>query len=59
MHGLFSVQAEYVHNQSDLVGGGNADFDGRYAYGSWFLTGESRVDAYKPKLGSKDRIKLK
>ena len=37
----------------------DADSAGCYDYGSWFLTGESRVDAYKPKLGSKDRIKLK
>lgn len=43
--GPFSLQGEYigVSAESDTVD--DADFDGWYIYGSWFLTGESR--AYK------------
>jgi phosphate-selective porin OprO and OprP len=58
VHGPYSIQAEYVHNRSNgLNGGGHADFSGWYAYASWFLTGESRYDAYKPKFGFFDRVK--
>jgi phosphate-selective porin OprO/OprP len=40
--GPFSVQSEYFHvaASSDTVS--DPDFDGWYAYASWFLTGESR-----------------
>lgn len=42
--GPFSLQAEYVMTSVDAAGG-DADFDGFYAYASWFPGGQSR--AYK------------
>jgi phosphate-selective porin OprO and OprP len=57
VYGPYSLQAEYVYNQTDLIGGGNADFAGWYLYGSWFLTGESRT--YKMGDGIFGRIKPK
>lgn len=43
--GPYSVQGEYMSVDNDLSGGSDPDFNGWYAYGSWFITGESR--AYK------------
>jgi phosphate-selective porin OprO/OprP len=52
--GPFSVQGEYNHLWVDRYGAARSvDFDGFYVFGSWFLTGESRVF----KNGSVDRIK--
>jgi len=54
MHTL-SLQSEYI--QSKISRGSSQqtlDFDGWYIYGSWFLTGESRV--YKAKKGRFSRI---
>jgi phosphate-selective porin OprO/OprP len=50
--GPFSLQGEYmgVSTSSDSVE--DADFSGWYAYGSWFLTGESR----KYKKGAFSRV---
>jgi len=58
-HGPYGIQAEYIQNRSDLMGGGHADLGGYYVFASWFLTGESRIDAYKPRLGFYDRIRPK
>ena len=43
--GPFSAQAEYIAVDNDVSGGNDPEFNGWYAYGSWFITGESR--AYK------------
>lgn len=56
--GPFSAQAEYIaadvdSNSEPTEPGG--DFDGWYAYMTWFLTGESRP--YKAKDGSFGRVK--
>jgi phosphate-selective porin OprO/OprP len=40
--GPFSFQAEYLRNQVDYVTTGRANFDGAYAFASWFVTGEMR-----------------
>jgi phosphate-selective porin OprO/OprP len=40
--GPFSVQGEYMATSVDVIGGPDADFDGYYVFGSWFVTGESR-----------------
>ncbi|MCG2633818.1 MAG: porin [Gammaproteobacteria bacterium] len=41
--GPFSLQSEWMtYDVSGNTGMGDADFDGYYAYASWFLTGESR-----------------
>lgn len=54
--GPFSGQAEYLFTDiSRNSGASDLDLDGWYAYGSWFLTGESR--SYKYKKGSFGRIK--
>lgn len=44
VYGPFSVQGEYfnVAAQSNAPGVSDPDFDGWYAFASWFLTGESR-----------------
>ena len=42
--GPFSAQGEYGHLTVDRFGtASNVNFDGFYVFGSWFLTGESRV----------------
>jgi phosphate-selective porin OprO/OprP len=53
--GPFSVQGEYSHMHLNRVGDApSVDFDGYYAFGSFFLTGESRtfkggvIDRLKP-----------
>jgi len=42
--GPFSLQGEYylVSAESNQSGFDDADYDGYYVYGSWFMTGESR-----------------
>lgn len=56
VYGPFSVQSEYIRaGLSRAAGAEDVDFDGWYAYASWFLTGESR--AYKTKKGSFGKIK--
>ena len=56
----FAMQAEYMHSSSDFddaVSGGidNADFDGYYVQGSFFLTDDSRN--YKAANGIFDKVK--
>jgi phosphate-selective porin OprO/OprP len=55
--GPFSLQGEYMSVNNDIDGGSNPKFSGWYAYGSWFITGESR--AYKASSGTFDRVKPK
>jgi phosphate-selective porin OprO/OprP len=43
--------------ENDVNGASDPTFSGWYAYGSWFITGESR--AYKTSSGTFDRIKPK
>lgn len=50
-----SLQGEYLAANTDIDGGGSADFDGYYAQASWLLTGESRP--YKAKAGKFGSIK--
>ncbi len=54
--GPFSAQGEYIRADYDIdtVGGIDADFDGWYAYTSWFVTGESRN--YSAKTGAFGRV---
>ncbi len=54
--GPFSAQGEYMSmDVSRGDGFDDVDFDGWYAFASWFLTGESRP--YKGKAGAFDRVK--
>jgi phosphate-selective porin OprO/OprP len=53
--GPFSVQGEYKHSFVQLPDGSNPQFQGFYAYASYFLTGESRP--YKPAEAVFDRVK--
>ncbi len=54
--GPFSVQGEYIYTDVDRNSGfEDVDFDGWYAYASWFPTGESRN--YKAKKGAFGRVK--
>lgn len=55
--GPFSVQGEYVRSFVDRDAGPDVDFDGWYAYASWFVTGESRK--YEPGNGRFGRVKPK
>jgi phosphate-selective porin OprO and OprP len=54
VYGPLSFQSEYIRAEVDRDLGGDLDFDGYYAYASWFLTGESRN--YKPDKGVFDLI---
>ncbi len=54
--GSWSLQGEAIQAQVSRSSGlATLDFSGWYVYGSWFLTGESRM--YKAKKGSFGRIK--
>lgn len=55
VYGPFSVQAEYIQTELERDQADDLDFDGWYAYASYFLTGESRT--YKD--GVFDRTKPK
>ena len=55
VYGPWSAQAEYIQTNISGKGYNNESLDGYYAYGSYFLTGESR--AYKYKTGAWDRLK--
>jgi phosphate-selective porin OprO/OprP len=55
--GPFSLQGEYMSVDNDVDGGSDPEFSGWYAYGSWFITGESR--AYKTSSGTFDRVNPK
>lgn len=55
VYGPFSVQSEFIQTKLKRDGASDLDFDGWYAYASYFLTGESR--AYKN--GIFDRTKPK
>ncbi len=54
--GPFSVQGEYIYTDVDRNSGfEDVDFNGWYAFASWFPTGESR--SYKAKKGAFGRVK--
>ena len=54
--GPLSLQGEYFHTTVDRPAGADtANFDGFYAYASYFLTGEHRP--YKRTSGAFDRVK--
>jgi phosphate-selective porin OprO/OprP len=55
--GPFSAQGEYMSVDNDVNGGSDPEFSGWYAFGSWFLTGESRD--YKASSGTFGRVKPK
>lgn len=57
VYGPFSVQGEYIQTNINNVNRSSADADlyGWYAYGSWFITGESRK--YSAKRGVFGRIR--
>ena len=54
--GPFSAQGEYIKADYDIntAGGMDADFDGWYAYTSWFITEESRN--YSARKGAFGRV---
>lgn len=53
--GPFSVQGEYFWLKTDAPAVMDPEFDGWYAYGSWFITGENRK--YDQKGGTFGRVK--
>jgi phosphate-selective porin OprO/OprP len=55
--GPFSLQGEYFLLNTDATDVNDPSLSGFYAFGSWFITGESRN--YKQKGGTFDRIKPK
>lgn len=54
VYGPVSFQGEYIRADVSRAAAHNAGFDGFYAYGSWFITGESR--AYKADKGVFDLL---
>ncbi|OGT81899.1 MAG: hypothetical protein A3H91_02785 [Gammaproteobacteria bacterium RIFCSPLOWO2_02_FULL_61_13] len=52
--GPFSLQGEYIRADVNRSAASDAGFDGFYAYGSWFITGESR--AYRADKGVFDML---
>lgn len=55
VYGPFSLQAEYFYASVDAVGGKDPNFEGYYAFMSYFLTGEHR--RYKKSSGVFSRLK--
>lgn len=55
VYGPWSAQAEYLQANISGTGYDGETLDGYYAYGSYFLTGESR--AYKGSTGAWNRLK--
>jgi phosphate-selective porin OprO/OprP len=55
VYGPFSAQAEYFGYWLDRASNPHANFNGMYAYVSYFLTGENRY--YKRTAGCFDRVK--
>lgn len=55
MLGPFSLQAEYFYADLDTALSDDPEFDGYYAYASYFLTGERRK--YSPSRGYFSRVK--
>jgi phosphate-selective porin OprO/OprP len=57
VYGPFSLQGEYFWVKNDASAVDDPTFNGWYAYGSWFITGESRK--YSQKGGTFGRVKPK
>ncbi|MDJ0783113.1 MAG: porin [Desulfosarcinaceae bacterium] len=55
VYGPFSIQGEYFLTLTDASDVDDPTFQGWYAFGSWFITGESR--SYKQSSASFDRVK--
>jgi phosphate-selective porin OprO/OprP len=55
VNGPFSLQGEWAHIDVDGTGR-DAELSTWYAYGSWFVTGQSR--RYRPEAGRFDRVKV-
>ena len=55
VYGPLSLQGEYIRTDVDRKLDKDIAFDGWYAFGSWFMTGESRI--YKLKKGAFGRVK--
>ncbi len=54
VYGPVSFQGEYIRADVNRAAADDLGFDGFYAYGSWFITGESR--AYKADKGVFDMV---
>jgi phosphate-selective porin OprO/OprP len=57
VYGPFSLQGEYFWNDTDAGDVNDPTFTGWYAFGSWFITGESR--AYQQSSATFARVKPK
>ncbi len=56
VYGPFALQGEYFRTHANAASGSqDANFDAWYAFGSWFITGESR--RYKKHEGAFTRVK--